>query len=162
MSETTAVGLDPAKYVFQVHGADVPGRGVLRKKLRRDRVLPFFSQLARCVVAMEACSGAHFWGREIGKPGHELRLILPAHVQPLVKRQKDDAADAEAICEAAMRPTGDELASRQGCDVSGLAVTIFLPRSTPLMPGTRINRSTVQRATSSPSRRKTCRIFRAP
>ena len=105
MSEIITVGLDLAKNVFQVHGADASGRGVLRKKLRRDQVLTFFVQLRPCVVAMEACGGAHFWGREIGKLGHEVRLIPPAYVRPFVKRQKNDAADAEAICEAAMRPT---------------------------------------------------------
>jgi transposase len=105
MAEITTVGLDLAKNVFQAHGADASGRAVLRKKLRREQVLAFFSQLPACVVAMEACGGAHFWGREIGRLGHEVRLIPPAYVKPFVKRQKSDAADAEAICEAAQRPT---------------------------------------------------------
>ena len=105
MAEITTVGLDLAKNVFQAHGADASGRAVLRKKLRRDQVLAFFAQLPACVVAIEACGGAHFWGREIGRLGHEVRLIPPAYVRPFVKRQKSDMADAEAICEAAQRPT---------------------------------------------------------
>ncbi len=96
MSEIITVGLDLAKNVFQAHGADVSGRVVLRKKLRRDQVLAFFAQLPACVVAMEACGGAHVWGREIGKLGQEVRLIPPAYVRPFVKCQKSDAADAEA------------------------------------------------------------------
>ena len=102
MSEITTIGLALAKHVFQAHGADPSGRAVLRKTLRRDRVLAFFSQLPPCVGAVEACGGAHFWGREIGKLGREMRLIPPAYVKPFVKRPKKDAADAEAICDAAV------------------------------------------------------------
>jgi transposase len=85
MSEITTVGLDLAKNVFQVHGADGDGRAVLRKKLRRAQVLAFFADLPSCLVAMEACGGAHFWGRELAKLGHEVRLIPPAYVKPFVK-----------------------------------------------------------------------------
>jgi transposase len=105
MGEVSAIGLDLAKNVFQVHGADVSGAVVFRTKLRRGRLLEFFARQPCCTVAMEACAGAHYWGREIGKLGHAVRLIAPAYVKPFVKRQKNDAADAEAICEAAQRPT---------------------------------------------------------
>ena len=91
MAEITTVGLDLAKNVFQANGADASGRAVLRRKLRRAQVLEFFSQLPPCVVAMEACGGAHFWGREIRRLGHEVQLIPPAYVKPFVKRQKSDA-----------------------------------------------------------------------
>jgi transposase len=97
--------LDLAKSVFQAHGADGSGAVIFRKKLRRDQLIAFFAKQPRCVVAMEACAGAHYWAREIGSLGHETRLIAPAYVKPFVKRQKNDAADAEAICEAAQRPT---------------------------------------------------------
>ncbi|MHC2380920.1 transposase [Bradyrhizobium liaoningense] len=100
--EVSIIGLDLAKNVFQVHGAGQDGRMILRKKLNRSRLLEFFAKLPRCVVA---CASAHYWGREIGKFGHEVRLIHPSYVKPFVKRQKNDAADAEAIAEAASRPT---------------------------------------------------------
>src|SRR5208283_2744215 len=105
MGEVITIGLDLAKSVFQAHGADEAGAVVFRKKLRRGQILAFFAGQPRCLVAMEACAGAHYWAREIGALGHETRLIAPAYVKPFVKRQKSDAADAEAICEAAQRPT---------------------------------------------------------
>jgi transposase len=105
MDDVSAVGLDIAKHVFQAHGADARGEVVFRKKLRRSQVLSFFAGLPPCTVAMEACAGGHYWGREFGKLGHSVKLIAPAYVKPFVKRQKNDVADAEAICEAAQRPT---------------------------------------------------------
>lgn len=100
----TTVGLDLAKNVFQAHGADAHGRVLLRKKLQRGQVAEFFAKLAPCTVAMEACGGAHHWGRKLQALGHEVRLIAPQYVKPYVKSQKNDAADAAAICEAATRP----------------------------------------------------------
>lgn len=104
MSEISIVGLDLAKLVFQVHGADRAGRCLLRKQLKRRELLPFFAGLSPCIVAMEACGSAHYWAREIAKLGHEARLVPPAYVKPYVKRGKSDRIDAEAICEAASRP----------------------------------------------------------
>jgi transposase len=105
VEEVSTIGLDLAKHVFQAHGASASGAIVFRKKLRREQVLIFLAGQPRCVVAMEACASAHHWARAIGDLGHEVRLIAPAYVKPFVKRQKNDMADAEAICEAAQRPT---------------------------------------------------------
>jgi transposase len=105
MEQAIIIGLDLAKRVFQAHGATADGKVVFRKKLSRGQVLAFFSGLSPCVVAMEACATAHYWAREIGALGHDIRLVPPAYVKPFVKRQKNDAADAEAIAEAASRPT---------------------------------------------------------
>jgi transposase len=105
MGEVSTIGMDLAKSVFQVHGADASGAVVFRKKLRRSQVLSFFAAQPPCTVAMEACSSSHHWAREISTLGHAVRLIPPAYVKPFVKRQKNDMADAEAICEAAQRPT---------------------------------------------------------
>jgi transposase len=101
----TTIGLDLAKSVFQVHGVDAGGRHPLKKKLRRAEVLPFFAGLPPCLVGMEACATAHHWARELSALGHEVRLMPPAYVKAYVRRQKNDAADAEAICEAVIRPT---------------------------------------------------------
>lgn len=105
MGDVSIIGLDLAKTVFQVHGSDVDGLPLFNKRLSRGSVLKFFSEVPPCLVAMEACASAHFWGREIGKLGHRVKLIPPIYVKPFVKRQKNDAADAEAIAEAASRPT---------------------------------------------------------
>jgi transposase len=105
MAEVVTIGLDTAKNSFQAHGADASGEVVFRRKLSRGRLLAFLAAQPPCVVAMEACAGAHHWGRELAALGHTVRLIPPAYVKPFVKRQKNDAADAEAICEAAQRPT---------------------------------------------------------
>ena len=103
--DITTIGFDLAKTVFQVHGADAKGRPALRRKLRRGKVLAFFAGLPSCLVGMEACASAHYWAREIQALGHEVRLIPPQYVRPFVKTNKNDAADAEAICEAVTRPT---------------------------------------------------------
>ena len=103
--DITTIGFDLAKTVFQVHGADGEGRVVLRRKLRRGKVLAFFAGLPSCLVGMEACASAHYWARELQALGHKVRLIPPQYVRPFVKTNKNDAADAEAICEAVTRPT---------------------------------------------------------
>ena len=105
MAEMTTVGLDLAKSWFQVHGADAQGRPVLRKKLARGKVLEFFAGLPACLVGMEACATAHFWARELTALGHDVRLMPAQYVKAYVKRGKNDAADAAAICEAVSRPS---------------------------------------------------------
>lgn len=103
--EISTIGLDLAKNVFQVHGVDTAGTVVVRKALRRAQVLPFFTKLSPCLVGIEACGTSHHWARELTSLGHEVRLMPPAYVKPYVKRGKNDAVDAEAICEAVTRPT---------------------------------------------------------
>jgi transposase len=105
MSEITTIGLDLAKHVFQVHGIDASGAPVVRKRLRRSEVLTFFARLPRCLIGLEACATAHYWARELQAVGHEVRLMPAQYVKAYVKRNKNDAADAEAICEAVRRPT---------------------------------------------------------
>jgi transposase len=105
MSKITTIGLDLAKNVFQVHAIDETDRLVMRRPLRRGRVLTFFAGLPPCLVGLEACATAHYWARELRALGHEVRLMPPQYVKAYVKRNKNDAADAEAICEAVKRPS---------------------------------------------------------
>src|ERR1700751_5491683 len=103
MQAVTTIGLDIAKSVFQVHGVDADGQVVIRRELKRRYVLAFFEKLAPCVIGIEACASSHHWSRRLQALGHTVRLMPPAYVKPYVKRQKNDATDAEAICEAVGR-----------------------------------------------------------
>ncbi|SPL62455.1 Mobile element protein [Ochrobactrum soli] len=105
MTQITTIGLNLAKNVFQVHGVDADGQVLLRKPLRRSQMLTFFKTLSPCLIGIEACATAHYWAQTLQSLGHDVRLISPAYVKPYVKRQKNDAADAAAICEAVSRPT---------------------------------------------------------
>ena len=105
MQAVTTIGLDIAKSVFQVHGIDFEGRVVIRRQLKRRYVLAFFKRLSPCLVGIEACATSHHGSRELQALGHTVRLMPPVYVKPYLKRQKNDAADAEAICEAVMRPS---------------------------------------------------------
>ena len=105
MEEVSIIGVDLAKNVFQLHGASAGGAVLFRKKLSRPQFARFMAEHPPCIVAMEACAGAHHWAREMTRHGHQVRLIAPHYVKPFVKRQKNDVADAEAIVEAALRPT---------------------------------------------------------
>jgi transposase len=104
MQTIATIGLDIAKSVFQVHGVDAAGEVIIRRQLKRRHVLVFFVRLPPCLIGIEACASSHYWARELQAVGHTVRLIPPAYVKPYVKRQKNDAADAEAICEAVARP----------------------------------------------------------
>ena len=105
MDTITTIGLDIAKSVFQVHGIDAAGNTVVRRQLKRRHVISFFGKLEPCLVGFEACASSHHWARELMTLGHDVRLMPPAYVKPYVKRHKNDATDAEAICEAVQRPS---------------------------------------------------------
>ena len=114
MDEVSLIGIDLAKRSFQLHGARADGSVAYRRKLSREKLLGFLASQPPCTVAMEACASAHYWGREIAALGHEVRLVPPIYVKPFVKRQKNDTADAEAISEAAERPTMHFVAVKTG------------------------------------------------
>jgi len=105
VEQVIRIGMDTSKHFFQLHGVDAAERPVLRRKLRRNDVVAFFAKLPPTVIGMEACGASHFWARELGKQGHEVKLTAPQHVKAYVKRNKNDGRDAEALCEAMSRPT---------------------------------------------------------
>ena len=122
MQTITTVGLDIAKSVFQMHGVDAEGQVVMRRQLKRRYVLAFFQKLPSCLVGIEACASSHHWSRELMALGHTVRLMPPAYVKPYVKRQKNDATDAEAICEAVTRANMRFVATKTPEQQSGLVL----------------------------------------
>jgi transposase len=134
MQAVRTIGLDIAKSVFQVHGVDVSGQVVVRRKLKRRYVLAFFRKLPTCLVGMEACATSHHWSRELQALGHRVRLMPPAYVKPYVKRQKNDVADAEAICEAVtranMRFVETKTTEQQSCLVLHRTRHLFIRQQT--------------------------------
>ncbi|GFE77041.1 IS110 family transposase [Novosphingobium sp. TCA1] len=141
--EITTIGLDVAKNVFQVHGINAAGEVLVRKTLRRAQLLPFFAKLSPCLVGIEACGTSHHWARELVGLGHKVRLMPPAYVKPYVKRGKNDAADAEAICEAVTRPTMRFVAVKSREQQSALS----LHRARSLLVGQRTQLVNMIRAT---------------
>jgi transposase len=134
MQAVETIGLDIAKSVFQVHGVDADGQVVIRRKLKRRYVLAFFQKLPTCLIGMEACATSHHWSRELQALGHKVRLMPPAYVRPYVKRQKNDAADAEAICEAvsraSMRFVETKTPEQQSCLVLHRTRHLFIRQQT--------------------------------
>jgi transposase len=137
MQTITAIGLDIAKSVFQVHGVDAHGNVVLRRQLKRRYVQAFFQKLPPCLVGIEACASSHHWSRELQALGHTVRLMPPAYVKPYVKRQKNDTADAEAICEAVTRPNmrfvPTKTAEQQSCFTLHRTRHLFIRRQTAII-----------------------------
>ena len=143
MQAITTIGLDIAKSVFQVHGVDAAGQVVIRRQLRRRYVLAFFQKLSPCLVGIEACASSHHWSRELRALGHTVRLMPPAYVKPYIKRQKNDATDAEAICEAVTR-VNCQLRAR--ClQLAEAAVSFRYQRTTPRGPFLPRNERTIHR-----------------
>ena len=134
MQAITIIGLDIAKSVFQVHGVDAAGQLVVRRQLKRRYVLAFFQKLPPCLIGIEACASSHHWSRELQALGHTVRLMPPAYVKPYVKRQKNDATDAEAICEAVsranMRFVATKTVEQQSCLVLHRTRHLFIRQQT--------------------------------
>jgi transposase len=134
MQVVTTIGLDIAKSVFQVHGIDAEGNLLIRRQLKRRYVLAFFEKLPRCLVGIEACASSHHWSRELKALGHIVRLMPPTYVKPYVKRQTNDAADAEAICEAVtganMRFVETKTTEQQSCLMLHRTRQLFIRQQT--------------------------------
>src|SRR6202163_1413511 len=134
MQAITTLGLDIAKSVFQVHGVDASGNVIIRRQLKRRYVLPFFEKLTPCLIGIEACASSHHWSRELQALGHTVRLMPPAYVKPYVRRHKNDATDAEAICEAVTRPNMRFVATKtpeqQSCLVLHRTRHLFIRQQT--------------------------------
>ena len=141
MQAVATIGLDIAKSVFQIHGVDAQGNVVVRRQLKRRQVLPFFKKLSRCLVGIEACATSHHWSRQLQALGHTIRLMPPAYVRPYLKRQKNDAADADAICEAVTRPTMRFVATKtpeqQSCLMLHRTRHLFVRQQTAVINATR-------------------------
>jgi transposase len=141
MQTITTIGLDIAKSVFQVHGVDVAGQVVVRRQLKRRQVIAFFQKLPPCLVGIEACASSHHWLRELQGLGHSVRLMPPAYVKPYVKRQKNDMADAEAICEASPEPICGSWPTKTPEQQSGLTLHrtrhLFIRQQTSVINGIR-------------------------
>lgn len=121
--EYKRISIDTSKHVFTIHGVDEKERPVLRREIKRSQVEPFFAKVASTEVVLEACAGSHHWGRVLSRMGHRVKLIPPQYVKPFVKRSKNDRNDAEAICEAASRPTMRTVPIKSA---AGQAATIIL------------------------------------
>jgi transposase len=142
MQAVTTIGLDIAKSIFQVHGVDAEGNVVVRRKLKRRYIVAFFQKLPRCLVGIEACASSHHWARELQALGHTVRLMPPAYVKPYVKRQKNDAADAEAICEAVtranMRFVATKTPEQQSCLMLHRTRHLFIRQQTAVINAIRL------------------------
>src|SRR2546429_8871348 len=156
MQTVTTIGLDIAKSVFQVHGADAAGNVIVRRQLKRRYVLPFFQKLPPCLIGIEACASSHHWSRELQAIGHTVRLMPPAYVKPYVKRQKNDMADAEAICEAVtranMRFVATKTPEQQRCLVLHRPRPLFIPQQIAVINSIRAHLALVRNV--APVRRK--------
>ena len=133
MEQATTIGLDIAKHVFQVHGADGAGHVLFRKRITRVKLLGFLAAQTGCVVAMEACAGAHHWAREIAKLGHQVRLIAPAYVKPFIKRQKNDAPMQRR---SVKQPSGPACALTASCSEPAISWCVSAPSASTLFAGT--------------------------